>query len=236
VARDVTRNVVAGIVYNMRMPERQFLTTRDVVGIDLDMTLVDTVEDIMAAAQDTAEQAGVQINSAETRSRLGEPIQNEFVTWGIPPEDRETALLYFRQRLAERENQGSFLLPGARELLRFIDRIGYISLVLTTKETSLAHRVLEHFGLFPDMVIGSPEALNKPAQLAEAEARAYIGDHRKDMIAAATAGVIPIGVTTGNHSRQQLFDAGARHVVRDLREVPPLLETYAYFSSRRPRK
>jgi phosphoglycolate phosphatase len=49
-----------------------------------------------------------------------------------------------------------------------------------------------------------------------------IGDSVNDMTSAVLAGIIPIGVTTGFHDRQDLESAGARYVFPSLRGLPAL--------------
>lgn len=48
---------------------------------------------------------------------------------------------------------------------------------------------------------------------------AFVGDSFTDMQTAVNAGLIPIGVTWGYRSRQELIDAGARHLI----DEPPQL-------------
>jgi phosphoglycolate phosphatase len=95
--------------------------------------------------------------------------------------------------------------------------------VVTSKITHLAALHLEHLGLVADELAGDLFAEGKAAALIEHGVRWYVGDHAGDMVAARTAGVPGIGVTTGPCDASELRAAGASHVLPDLRELPALL-------------
>jgi phosphoglycolate phosphatase-like HAD superfamily hydrolase len=51
----------------------------------------------------------------------------------------------------------------------------------------------------------------------------YVGDARWDMLAAVSAGMVPVGVLTGATSAEDLREAGAALVVGTLGELPRML-------------
>lgn len=51
----------------------------------------------------------------------------------------------------------------------------------------------------------------------------HVGDSVKDIISAIKVGFIPIGVTTGHYNKKQLKEAGALHVVQNLKEILPII-------------
>lgn len=60
--------------------------------------------------------------------------------------------------------------------------------------------------------------------LAVEPARALmVGDHASDIIVARAAGLDSVGVLTGNATRAALLEAGARHVLNSVAELPALL-------------
>jgi phosphoglycolate phosphatase len=63
--------------------------------------------------------------------------------------------------------------------------------------------------------------------LVEHGVRWYVGDHVADMVAARTAGVPGIGVTTGPCPAEELRAAGAAVVIPDLSGFPALLSEIA---------
>jgi phosphoglycolate phosphatase len=97
-------------------------------------------------------------------------------------------------------------------------------IVVTSKLGRLAHLHLDHLKLVADEVVGELFAEGKTAALTRYGARVYAGDHVADMLAARTAGVPGIGVTTGPCSRASLEAAGAAEVLDDLRGFPAALD------------
>jgi len=51
-----------------------------------------------------------------------------------------------------------------------------------------------------------------------------VGDSTTDVATAVNTGLVPVGVTWGYRSRQQLLDAGARHLVDRPAELLPLID------------
>ena len=51
-----------------------------------------------------------------------------------------------------------------------------------------------------------------------------IDDSQRGLAAAIGARVVPIGITTGIYSRQQLSETGTEHIVDNFREIPGLIE------------
>nr|BFE77109.1 hypothetical protein GCM10020092_104100 [Actinoplanes digitatis] len=78
-----------------------------------------------------------------------------------------------------------------------------------------------------DEVVGDLFAEGKAAALTEHGVRWYVGDHVADMVAACTAGVPGIGVTTGPCDEDELRRAGASHLMSDLTAFPALLRKIA---------
>jgi phosphoglycolate phosphatase len=99
------------------------------------------------------------------------------------------------------------------------DRGGRV-IVVTSKLGRLAWLHLEHLKLPVDEVAGELFAAGKAAALTAAGAGLYVGDHEADMVAARTAGVPGVGVTTGPCSAAELTTAGATVVLADLRGFP----------------
>jgi phosphoglycolate phosphatase len=114
-------------------------------------------------------------------------------------------------------------MPGAAEALDEVRKLGLRVVVVTSKIGRLAALHLEHLGLVADELAGDLFAEGKAAALTEHGVRWYVGDHTGDMVAARTAGVPGIGVTTGPCDAGELWAAGASHVLPDLRALPALL-------------
>lgn len=194
------------------------------VGFDLDLTLADTSDGIIDSLAATAEEIGVVVDLEGARRRLGVPIQEELGLY-LPESEVDPAVRIFREHMQTLGLEKARLLPGARESIARVRELGGHSLVLTTKHTPLAASLLEHLGLGVNKIIGGLHGSGKSDALQEADAWGYAGDHINDMQSARTAGVIAVGVTTGNNSRQELEGAGAHIVLATLEDLPPLIGT-----------
>jgi phosphoglycolate phosphatase len=100
-------------------------------------------------------------------------------------------------------------------------------IVVTSKLARLARLHLEHLGMAVDEVAGDLFAEGKAAALTEHDVRWYVGDHVADMVAARTAGIPGIGVSTGPCPVGELTAAGAAYVLPDLTGFPALLREIA---------
>jgi phosphoglycolate phosphatase len=193
------------------------------VGFDLDLTLADTSEGILAALDATAKETGVAIDLEAARARLGIPIQEE-LAHHFSLARVEAATTIFRYHLGKIGVGMAVCLPGAHRAVERVHEIGGRSLVITTKQRGLALATLTHIGIKAGEVIGNLHGDGKADALREARAWGYVGDHINDMLAARLAGVVAVGITTGNHSADELYEAGAHHVLETLEEFAHLLD------------
>ena len=199
---------------------------RDAVGFDLDMTLIDSRPGIHANYRALTEKTGVFVDADLAVSRLGPPLRTELGNW-FPPEDLESAVTTFRALYPDHAVTPAVPTAGAREAIAAIRAMGLRVVVVTSKLGRLAELHLEHLGLVVDEIAGDLFAEGKAAALIEHGVGWYVGDHVGDMIAARTAGVPGIGVTTGPCSFEELRDAGAGYVLPDLTGLPALLREIA---------
>jgi phosphoglycolate phosphatase len=196
------------------------------VGFDLDMTLIDSRPGIRAAYQALTAKTGVGIDADLVVTRLGPPLRQELAEW-FPAEQVEEALHTYRALYPDYAIEPTVPTPGAREALAAVRALGLRVVIVTSKLGRLAHLHLDHLGLRADEVAGDLFAEGKAAALTEHGVRWYVGDHVGDMVAARTAGVPGIGVTTGPCSADELRAAGASWVLPDLTGFPALLRQIA---------
>jgi len=189
------------------------------VGFDLDMTLIDSRPAIMAAFAGLAEDTGVGIDLAEVDGRLGIKLEDELAYWFAPERIPAAAEGYRRHyiRLAERMTAA---LPGAADALRAVRAAGERVVIITAKHPVSVPPSLRAAGLAADELFTHVHGPEKAAVLRRVRAVAYVGDTPADMTAAADAGVLAVGVTTGSFGAGELTAAGAGVVLRSLACFP----------------
>ncbi|MFC4063774.1 HAD family hydrolase [Actinoplanes subglobosus] len=196
------------------------------VGFDLDMTLIDSRPGIRAAYQELTARTGVFVDADLAVSRLGPPLRTELRHW-FPESEVEAAVTTYRGLYPEFAITPSVPTPGAVEALDAVRAAGLRVVVVTSKLGRLAALHLDHLGMRADELAGDLFAEGKASALVEHGVRWYVGDHAADMVAARTAGVPGVGVTTGPCSEPELRAAGASYVLSDLTVFPALLSEIA---------
>ncbi len=187
-----------------------------VVGFDLDMTLVDSRPGIAETFHRLVALTGVFIDVDLVVTRLGPPLEQELAHW-YPADEVPAMATRYRALYPDHAIAPSPALPGAAEAFAAVRAAGGRIVVVTAKKAELAELHLRHLDLVPDELYGMAWADGKAQALRTAGAVVYVGDHTADMAAARAAGVCAVGVTTGPCSADELAEAGADFVLRDLR-------------------
>jgi phosphoglycolate phosphatase len=192
------------------------------VGFDLDLTLADTREGIVAALDRLAAETGVRIDTAAVVSRLGPPLETELANW-FPIEDVAAAADRYRGFYAEVAVPATLPMPGAAEAVEAVRAAGGRTLVVTAKSQGDAEATVRFLGLPVDHVVGSLFGAAKGRALKAHEAGAYIGDHVADIDAARAGGARSVAVATGPYDEAALRAYGADIVLPDLWDFPETL-------------
>jgi HAD superfamily hydrolase (TIGR01509 family) len=192
--------------------------------LDIDGTLIDTVDLHAAAWQQAFEHFGKEVPYEAVRSQIGKG-GDKLVPFFLSEEENERFgedLAEYRGRLYLREYLPLAMpLPGARELVERMLAAGLaVALASSCKKEELDHnlRVIGIDGLLDVALTSDDIDESKPApdvfqaaldRLGAASAEALaIGDSPFDAIAAARAGVRTIGVLSGGFPREALREAG----------------------------
>lgn len=196
-----------------------------VVGFDLDLTLVDSADGIIATFTEAGRRVGVTIEPHELRLLIGLPLEQtlrHFV-----PEDRVAEAKYLYRELYQSIGiPATKILPGAAEAVAAVHGHHGQVIVVSAKIEYAVRAVLDHVELAVDDVIGERFAETKGAVLRERGASVFVGDHPGDMVGARAAGVYALGVTTGSHDAVALREAGADVVFSDLLDFPYWLDDF----------
>jgi phosphoglycolate phosphatase len=186
------------------------------VSFDLDGTLLDSTEAIVASFMHTFSALG---EAAPPRQRLvntiGHTLEQQFRMF-TDRDPHECAAVY-RDHYGRAAAENTKLLPGAETSLERLADEGFKLGFATSKRLKYSEMLLEHFGILhyfasrigPDEVTHPkphPEAVLKScADLGVAPGElVFVGDTRFDVLAAQAAGVRCLAVTTGYASRDEL--------------------------------
>ncbi|MFB5249513.1 HAD family hydrolase [Bacillus mycoides] len=202
---------------------------------DLDGTLTDPKEGIINSVLYALEKIGIEeVNISELDSFIGPPIQQSFVDrYNMNEIEVERAVFYFREYLKRSGLLENKVYDGIPILLQELKDAGNRLFVATSKPTVFAKQVIEHFQLtsFFEEIVGSNldgTRIKKEEIIAhilqtneelQKEEMVMIGDRKHDVIGANSNGIASIGVLYGYGNENELSDAGASHIVKDVEEL-----------------
>jgi phosphoglycolate phosphatase len=202
--------------------------------LDLDGTLVDSLDDLHASVAHALAEVGLPPRSREeVRGFVGEGARR-LLERAVAPHAHlvEPALAAWRVHYEAHCLDHTRAFPGLEALLAGAP---CALAVLTNKPGALARRILDGLGLLARFaaVVGGDEAPRKPdpagllgimARVGAArEETVLVGDGRADVAAARAAGVRMIAVTWGLGTRAELAAAGATTFVDDAAALAALL-------------
>jgi phosphoglycolate phosphatase len=230
----------------------QFLSlsqrTDQIVVFDLDGTLADTQDSILACARAVYAEHGLRVPRSDRLTQaIGISLPNLLArgcTTPLSPHLLDSLTARYRELYPAAFKRHARLFPGAAELIASLNRFGVRLAVATSKSrvgaTALLLRYWPH-RTFQCVVTDDDVAAKKPApDMVElvlerlggtAENTLMVGDTGFDMEMGRAAGVQTCGVTWGNHPRSVLEDAGADHIAAQTEEILTLVE--ALFIARR---
>jgi phosphoglycolate phosphatase len=214
----------------------------EVVGFDLDGTLLDTADDLTAAINHTLSLAGRRtLLRSEALSYVGGGVQqlirNALAATGGTSPDLEAELLprhseFYLAHLTDRTRP----FPGAVAAIDTLVARGVRLAVVTNKREAISRALLAHFDLLDRfaVVIGGdtlgPERMKpKPDPLHEMAARAgggraaFIGDSRFDVAAAKAAGM-PVVACAFGFAHEPIETLGADAIIAHFDDLVPTLE------------
>lgn len=223
------------------MADTDDLAVPRAVVLDLDGTLVDTVETRIRAWLAVFDEFRIPATHAQLAPLIGSDgrrlARQVAAAAGQPlPTGRDEAVDRRAGEIYERLNRDPRVLSGVRPFLDALDERGIgwaiatssrreeVAASLAALERPAVPRVVdgshvEHAKPAPDLLLRASDELQEPPA-----ACWYIGDSTWDMLAARAAGMVAIGVTAGAAvTPDVLREAGAQLVVASLDEVTPRL-------------
>lgn len=196
------------------------------VGFDLDMTLIDPRAGIVEVFDVLAAETGIPLDGRAFVTRLGPPLQHEFVRYGLDQVTIDALIARYRALTPPLVVPRTVAMPGAADAVKAVTSRGGRAVVVTAKFAPNAVAHLEHLGIEVDAVIGDLWSAAKAVALQEQGAEVFVGDHLGDITGARAADALAVGVATGPISADDLRAAGADVVLEDLTRFPEWLESY----------
>lgn len=199
---------------------------------DLDGTLTDSGMGIINCATETLCKYGIPVpDHATMRTMVGPPLRASFVRFGIPAEQVEEAIVYYRKLYMDYGKYQNEPYPGIGDLLRRLKADGHHLFVATSKPEHMSVDILEHFGLaeYFDRICGSlmDGVRDKKEQIIAylfeeaggAENPVMVGDTVFDVLGANAHGIPTIAVSWGYGDCDAMRQSGAITVVDTMQEL-----------------
>ena len=206
------------------------------VFFDLDGTLTDSGEGIINCAILGLQHFGLPVPSREElRVFVGPPLDQTFISFGVPADKAAEAIQVFRSRYLVTGKFENFPYPGIRETLQTLKDQGHRLFVATSKPEVTALEVLEKFELsqYFERIVG---ATLDGTRSHKADVIAYllglvgdvghtvmVGDTAYDVTGAAAHGIPAIGVSWGYGEVADMEKAGAMAIAHTMEELVALI-------------
>lgn len=212
----------------------------DTVLFDLDGTLLDTLEDILAAANYMLREMGYPERTlTEMRRFVGNGAEMQVRrAFGAGADEAliQRALIRYKAYYAAHCREKTRPYDGVPELLAELKRRGYRLAVVSNKpDEAVRPLAAQYFDGLMEVAMGetaqrrrkpAPDMVNDAiAALGADRSRAvYVGDSEVDIETARNAGIPCISVCWGFRDREQLMEAGAAEIAATAPELLALLE------------
>jgi HAD superfamily hydrolase (TIGR01509 family) len=199
---------------------------------DLDGTLVDSVYQHVLAWREALEQAGIELSVWRIHRRIGMSgglFVNALLreTGRRLTADESTRLQRHHAEAYMRQINQVRPLPGARELLTYLSRLGVPWAIATSGRLETARPVLEMLRVSSEVPVITRDAVEHakpdPDLFLAAASRlgvdiggaVVVGDSVWDLLAARRARALGVGLLAGGYGQEELERAGAYRVYQD---------------------
>jgi phosphoglycolate phosphatase len=213
---------------------------KDICGVifDLDGTLLDTLEDIGDSVNSVLRKEGLPTHPIEKYKYLVGDGMEMLVERALPDkyavnkEVFDKFVIDMRNEYNKCWNNKTKPYPGIPELLDFVEQLKLKKAVLSNKPDKFTKLTVQYFldNWKFDVIRGAQDNLPKkpdPVQAKEiadiikckTENLLFVGDTLVDMKTAVAAGMIPIGVTWGFRTEDELIENGAVIILHKPEEI-----------------
>jgi len=213
--------------------------TKKYILFDLDGTLTDPVEGITKSLQYALESFGIAVKSRDClKPFIGPPLRDTFRKCGIAEQDIEPVVAKYREYFGVTGLFENTLYDGVDGLLNGLCSSGKTLILATSKAAVYSQRILEHFDIAKYFRFVSGAEMDgrrskksqvigyalEQCKITDVGQCVMIGDREHDMIGAKACGMDSVGVLYGYGSREELVNAGANWMVRNIAELGELLK------------
>ena len=202
---------------------------------DLDGTLTDSSKGIINSIIYALEKYDINdYDMLLLKKFLGPPLHESFEKYfGFDKEKSLQAVQFYREYFSTKGLLENEVYCGVNDLLQNLKENGKTLIVATSKPQPFTDRIMEHFDLtkYFDFIAGSnmDTSRSKKAEvieyaLSECNIKdkskvVMIGDRAEDMIGAQSAGIDSIGVEYGYGTFDELKNAGATYLIKDVKSL-----------------
>ena len=218
------------------------LASTEVVLFDLDGTLIDTFELIMASARHATEAVlGEALPDEVLRHNIGIPLKAQMAEYA--PDHVPDLLAAYRAHNEIVHDQLIREYPGTEEALKALNEAGYRLGIVTSKSRPVAQRGLDHFGLgrYFEVLLGYEDTqIHKPfaEPLLECARRMgvaadrciYVGDSPHDIACGNAAGALTAAALWGPFP-ERVLEPGPAIALDSLGDLPEVLPSRTKRSS-----
>jgi pyrophosphatase PpaX len=205
----------------------------EVLLFDLDGTLIDTIEMIMASARYATETVlGEALPDDVLRHNIGVPLVAQMEEYA--PGRSAELLKVYREHNARVHDEMIREFPGVDAALRTLAEQGYRMGIVTSKSRPVAQKGLDYFGLgglfevlvgYEDTDIHKPDpcpVLEAASRFGAAARCLYCGDSPHDMESGIAAGVLTAAALWGPFA-ERVLEPGPDYALETLGELVDLL-------------
>lgn len=209
---------------------------------DLDGTLIDSLDDIANACNFSLNKLGYPThNNNSYKDFIGDGIL-KLIERALPIDNaneeevnklHKVYVEYYSNHMFDRTK----IYDGITDLLEFLNKKGYSLAIVSNKPDSLTKKTVQKFfreELF-NIVTGkkdeyepkpNPDLTNEVIKDLgiNPDECAFVGDSSMDILTAINANVLPIGVSWGFRSKEELIQNGAKYIVDTPSEIIEILD------------
>ena len=212
---------------------------KDIILFDLDGTITDPKTGITKSVQYALESFGINVENPDDLIKfIGPPIRQSFkIFYSFDDAGAEKAVEKFRERFLVKGIYENIMYNGIYIMLEKLKNAGKTLIIATSKPTVPAKTVLSYFNLDKYFIYVSGSEMNgdrsekseviqyalEQNNINDLSRCIMIGDRKHDIIGAKAVGIKNIGVLYGYGDYDELSEAGADYIIKDVDELSNLL-------------